>query len=381
MRTITPASLDSKALALRLHDLVGEERNVQVDFILHLDEFDQRRAYLEGGYGSLWDYCLKALHLREGAAWRRMAAMRVLRRFPSMEAALRDGRLCLSTLALLGQVLTDGNADELLARAAYRSKAEVDSLVASVKPRPTPAEGVRKVPEPSRSPRGPAVTAAALSGETAAPLLLAASASASPRDPVEPGALPGPVGTAPVPAVAGRPPHRDAPSAEMHAVSEDRWSLRVTIDRDLKEDLETLATLLSHKVPRGNLAAVLREAIRCAIEKHGKRKGAVAPARKRSPPPAARESSDPRATPMEVRREVWKRDGGRCTWTGPDGRRCDSRWRLELDHIEPPLFGGRSTVANLRLRCRAHNLLYAEQVYGREYMDRFRRERQVAPNG
>ena len=84
---------------------------------------------------------------------------------------------------------------------------------------------------------------------------------------------------------------------------------------------------------------------------------------------------------MEVRREVWKRDGGRCTWTGPDGRRCDSRWQLELDHIEPPLFGGRSTVENLRLRCRAHNLLYAEQVYGREHMDRFRRERQIAPNG
>ena len=380
MRTITPASLDSKALALRLHDLVGEERNVQVDFILHLDEFDQRRAYLEGGYGSLWDYCLKALHLREGAAWRRMAAMRVLRRFPSMEAALRDGRLCLSTLALLGQVLTDENAGDLLARAAYRSKAEVDSLVASVKPRPTPADGVRKLPEPRGVPCEPAVAlAVAPPVSTAVPPPLAATVSAGPRDAVEP--LSGPVAAAPVPAVAGRPPHRDAPSAEMHAVSEDRWSLRVTIDRDLKEDLETLATLLSHKVPRGNLAAVLREAIRCAIERHGKRKGAVAPARKRSPPPAARESSDPRAIPMEVRREVWKRDGGRCTWAGPDGRRCDSRWQLELDHIEPPLFGGRSTVENLRLRCRAHNLLYAEQVYGREYMDRFRRERQIAPNG
>ena len=136
MNAPIPASLDSKALALRLHELVGEERNVQVDFILHLDEFDRRRAYLEGGYGSLWDYLLKALHLREGAAWRRIAVMRVLRRFPSMKAPLRDGRLCLSTLALLGQVLTEDNAGELLARAAYRSKAEVDSPVASVKPRP-----------------------------------------------------------------------------------------------------------------------------------------------------------------------------------------------------------------------------------------------------
>jgi hypothetical protein len=167
----------------------------------------------------------------------------------------------------------------------------------------------------------------------------------------------------------------------MHAVSEDRWSLRVTIDRDLKEDLETLAALLSHKVPRGNLAAVLREAIRCGIEKHGKRKGAVAPARKRSPRPAARDSKDPRAIPVEVRRQVWKRDAGRCSWTGPDGKRCDSRWQLELDHIVPPLFGGRSNIANLRLRCRAHNLLYAEQVYGRGHMDRFRREQRLAPNG
>jgi hypothetical protein len=36
-----------------------------------------------------------------------------------MEAALRDGRLCLSTLALLGQVLTDENADELLGGAEH----------------------------------------------------------------------------------------------------------------------------------------------------------------------------------------------------------------------------------------------------------------------
>ncbi len=55
--------------------------------------------------------------------------------------SLRDGRLCLSTLSLLGQVLTEENAEELVARAAYRSTAEVDHLVASLKPRPAPREG------------------------------------------------------------------------------------------------------------------------------------------------------------------------------------------------------------------------------------------------
>ena len=35
----------------------------------------------------------------------------------------------------------------------------------------------------------------------------------------------------------------------------------------------------SHKVPDGDLTAVLREAVRCAVEHHGKRRGAVKPAR------------------------------------------------------------------------------------------------------
>ena len=63
-------------------------------------------------------------------------------------------------------------------------------------------------------------------------------------------------------------------------MTESRWSLRVTIDRACKEDLETLTSLLSHKIPDGDLAAVLHEAIRCAVEKHGRRKGAVAPRRR-----------------------------------------------------------------------------------------------------
>jgi hypothetical protein len=153
MNTLAPSSLDSADLACRLRDLAGDERNVQVDFLIHLDEFDRRRAYLEAGYGSLWDYCLRALHLREGAAGRRIAAMRVLRRFPRIEPALRDGRLCSSTLALLGHVLTEENADELVARAAYKTKAEVDHLVASIRPRAAPREGVRKLPDPREAER------------------------------------------------------------------------------------------------------------------------------------------------------------------------------------------------------------------------------------
>src|SRR5918911_2211053 len=116
MTPTLPVSLDSGALSRRLGELAGHEREVQVEFLLHLAEYDRREAYREMGFDSLWTFCLRALHLREGAAGRRIAAMRVLRRLPSLAQALRDGQLCLSTVALLGPILTDKNLDEMVRR-------------------------------------------------------------------------------------------------------------------------------------------------------------------------------------------------------------------------------------------------------------------------
>ena len=44
---------------------------------------------------------------------------------------------------------------------------------------------------------------------------------------------------------------------------------------------------------------------------------------------------------------------------------------LELDHVHPVARGGASTVENLQLRCRGHNVLEAERVFGRAHMARF----------
>ena len=277
--------------------------------------------------------------------------MKVLRRFPRLAGPLGDGRLCLTTLALLGQVLTEENAEELVARAAFKTAAEVDHLVASLRPRPVPREGLRQLPSAE-----PAETAGEASSADAPSLEAPRPTVSSP--------VPEPV--APALALAASRPR----TAEMRAVSEGQWSLRVTVDRSLKDDLETLAALLSHKVRKGDLAAVLHEAIRCGIEKHGKRKGAVKPARKveKAPPPR-----DAAAVSAELRRQVWERDQGRCAWVSQDGRRCSSRWQVEVDHVDPVARGGKATLDRVRLLCKAHNLLHAEQVYGREPMRKYRK--------
>ncbi len=72
--------------------------------------------------------------------------------------------------------------------------------------------------------------------------------------------------------------------------------------------------------------------------------------------------------PRAMRREVFERDGEQCTFLSDDGARCPSHGHLELDHIEPRALGGPNAASNLRVRCRAHNRLYAEQVFGRTHV-------------
>ncbi|MAE70568.1 MAG: hypothetical protein CME06_08885, partial [Gemmatimonadetes bacterium] len=57
----------------------------------------------------------------------------------------------------------------------------------------------------------------------------------------------------------------------------------------------------------------------------------------------------------EVRRRVWARDESRCTYVDGQGRRCGSRWFVQIDHVQPFARGGDNTVTNLRLLCGAHN--------------------------
>jgi len=75
---------------------------------------------------------------------------------------------------------------------------------------------------------------------------------------------------------------------------------------------------------------------------------------------------------MDVKREVWKRDGGRCAWTSPDGKRCGSTWRLQFGHIEPAAVGGPPTAANIRIECGVHNDHEAVRFFGPEPMAKFR---------
>ena len=92
------------------------------------------------------------------------------------------------------------------------------------------------------------------------------------------------------------------------------------------------------------------------------------------PRSSQRPSKNTRHIPAAVRRVVWQRDGGKCTFVSDGGKRCEARARLEYDHANPVARGGETTVAGLRLRCRAHNQYAAECTYGAAFMSEKREE-------
>ena len=57
-----------------------------------------------------------------------------------------------------------------------------------------------------------------------------------------------------------------------------------------------------------------------------------------------------------VKREVWRRDRGRCSYVDrTSGRRCRSQHLLQIDHVVPYARGGAAEPNNLRLLCAAHH--------------------------
>jgi 5-methylcytosine-specific restriction endonuclease McrA len=130
------------------------------------------------------------------------------------------------------------------------------------------------------------------------------------------------------------------------------------------EDLDAVRAALSHTIPDGDLAEVMHACLRLALGVIRKRQEGAGRATTRPPTPPKEGS---RRVPTPVRRQVMVRDGRRCAYVDPDGKRCDSTYQIQLHHLTPFATGGPSTPENLEVRCRRHNHLHAREELG----DRF----------
>ena len=135
--------------------------------------------------------------------------------------------------------------------------------------------------------------------------------------------------------------------------------MQFTVTRETHDKLRRVQDLLRHSVPNGDPAVIFDRALTLLLAELEKKKLA----RTDRPRQVADPKSGSRHVPAAVKREVWKRDGGRCTFIGTGGR-CSERGWLEFHHVIPFAEGGETTSANLQLRCRAHNAYEAEAHFG-----------------
>ena len=93
--------LSNKELLSQTKFLVQKERNLHIQILHHLKEIDSRKLYLKMGFSSLFDYTVRELGYSEGAAYRRIKAMKLCQELPETENRLQSGRLSLSAACQL----------------------------------------------------------------------------------------------------------------------------------------------------------------------------------------------------------------------------------------------------------------------------------------
>src|SRR5919108_5562924 len=103
-------------------ELARQSCVIEADLLLHLGEIDERRLYLERAHASMFAFCTRELGFSEGAAYNRIFVARAARKLPALIDAARTGRVHLAGLRLLAPHLTVDNCEELLAKAAGRTK-------------------------------------------------------------------------------------------------------------------------------------------------------------------------------------------------------------------------------------------------------------------
>lgn len=330
--------ISDEALLQNTSALVARERELVAEILRHLQEIERRRLFSELGYSSLFVYCVQALGFSEDQAQRRIAAMRLMNQLPQIEEKVESGALTLSNLS----------------RAASHFRQEKIS---------TPEEKVRVLESLEHK-----------SAREAERIILAQSKEPQKlvRDQVRP-------------------------------LTEELVEIRFTAPRYLQEKLAKLQALRAHKPGSETLAGLIDQLCELALvewdprAQEGEASGskargqaAKAQAARRArgqetasdtrdqtaspqPPPATSKVKAPppgpatskvrlRHIPAKVRRQIWRRDQGRC-------QQCGSEHALQLDHKLPFACGGDHSPENLRLLCRNCNQRAAIVRFGPEKME------------
>jgi hypothetical protein len=483
MDTSTTIAIDDRELLERLRRCVADDRRTTGRLLVHMGEVDARGLYRDEGFSSMFDYCVRELHMSESETALRIRAARFGRRYPAAIQMLVRGELHLSAIGLLSSVMSPEHIT-LLQEAAFKSKREVEAIIAKHFPQPDVPSVIRKLP-------GTKLAAAELQPSLIATDAIRTAADVKTASTLQPtgesgstlqgpspeetdvttagarlvdcvvGGMVRPQGEISAPAATdtqGPARAKQQPAPAPQPLSEGRYKVQFTADQRLHDKLAQAQHLMRHQVADGDLARVVERALDLLIADRRKKlfgqvarpraersttrnrtvhstgsaseaqpnpfetsahavetsasfcstttsAGTPEPTRRATPTQiavqvltnatgaAAPKASQPESTagaappsvgrksaagrnprmrsrhiPSSVKRRVVARDGERCSFIAPDGRRCQERGWLQLHHNQPYAHNGPATTDNIRVLCRSHNMLMADRDFGRAFM-------------
>ena len=114
-----------------------DERECLARFLGYLEIVDREQWFLEEGYSSLYRFCTEELGLSKNCALKRIAACRLVRRFPELLGLVEEGKLHLSAIVMLSPHVTEDNHAELFALAQGKTEEKLERELAARFPRAT----------------------------------------------------------------------------------------------------------------------------------------------------------------------------------------------------------------------------------------------------
>ena len=405
--TSTVSALSDRELLRETRNLVRHERHLQGAVIDHLSEIEARGLYLERGFSSLFDYAVRELGYSDAAAARRIGAMRLCTDQPDAREGLRDGSLTLSAAAELQWAF-----DRQRRRGSISGTAAIAPAIA---PAGTPAaDSAPAVPLPPAEPEPPpplvldavgrqklVEEAAGKSARQVRRMLVELDPElAPPADRVRPlgdgryelkatidaecqqgleqlrgllshvdprmtlGQLVGRLVQEALDRHDPSRPPRQARSSSRPADAKADAPRTPTPESQPAVERRAASTTNDAAMPAGAAPTPAR-AVRPiptsappppSTQEETARRAATGAKPTGAVTPTAKSCASGRAISAGVRRQVWQRDGGRCSYADPQtGRRCNSTHLIEIDHIVPHALGGAADPGNLRLLCGAHH--------------------------
>jgi len=283
-----------------------KEKDATLALLDYLLEVDLRKLYATKTYSSLFEYIVKDLGLSEPAAAERVNTVRLMQQVPEVKSHINEGRVSLTTASQIERFIkTENKVREKTDRMDTSEKTSIVDACISLSKREVERCLFEKQSEEAK----------ALSQERIKP------------------------------------------------IARNRIELKLSISTEAFQKLERLKEVSGTR----SLEAIFEESLDLLLLKEQKRRGYELA----STQPAESEgikakinatNPDSRFIPIHLKRKLFIRSGGQCEYIDlKTKKRCQCRYRIQIDHVYPYSLGGKTELNNLRHLCQTHNLHAAKR--------------------